>query len=101
MDDRWSKFSFGDVNVLMIGVGNFVSVGWNGYKFVGGDEEEDFVVDERRPSRIFFTLESLVPLEDDGDGQILLLFKLKDKRKTCIKTIVFCFWVSLPIRCCR
>jgi hypothetical protein len=39
---------------------------------MGGDEE-DFVVDVRRASRIFFTVESLVLLDD---GQVLLLFKL-------------------------
>ncbi len=41
---------------------------------MGGDEDdEDLVVEERRASRIFFTLESLVPFDD---GQVLLLFKL-------------------------
>ncbi len=42
---------------------------------VGDNDEEDFVVDERRPSRIFFTVESLVLFED---GQGLLLFKLNE-----------------------
>ncbi len=41
-----------------------------------GDEgDEGFVVDERRESRIFFTVESLVPFG------FVLLFKLEEFRK--------------------
>ncbi len=42
---------------------------------IGGDED-DLDVDERRVSRIFFTVESLVLLDD---GQVLLLFKLNEE----------------------
>ncbi len=63
--------------MLIIGVGNLISLEGYGYEFIGGDEE-DLDVDERRVSRIFFTVESLVLLDD---GQGLLLFKLNLKRK--------------------
>lgn len=61
----------------MMGVENLLSVEENGYEFVGG-EEEDFVADVRRPSRMFFTVESLVVSDV---GQVLLLFKLDKKKK--------------------